>query len=399
MTGLAWSDWINVREIYNESRIESKKRRKAEKKVAELARELHILENEKQPLVSERIVQLQSELQRIQHEREEVNRENVSLKNKLDEATSKLLAEQEFLSNQLDPLWESKPEELLKVFQQLTADLIEIVSNTELNVDVLIKVMQEIVKVLGRAPWHRLGGSTKISSMVTMMTLVTERAVNHPDLRGAEMIQVVMQEISKTFLELPRQWRLHGIEMQQISFVEKMMALVADRVIKLPVPMNTDVLIQVMQENTKVLEAIPWENINDGSVIKLIPRIETIMTSVANRLAKHPDLNTDKLIQVMQENIRVLLTLPSNELDDGNKMKLSSGMETMMTSVSQRLVNNPNLSTDALIRVMQENIRVLLTLPWNELDDGSKMKLSSGIETMMTLVAERIVKHPDLSTD
>ncbi|XP_028516268.1 uncharacterized protein LOC110243866, partial [Exaiptasia diaphana] len=371
MTELAWSDWINVKEIYNKSSTESSKRRKAEKKVAELARELHILENEKQPLVSERIVQLQSELQRIQHEREEVNRENVSLKNKLDEVASEPLAEQELLSNQLDPLWENKPEELLEVFQHLK-----------------------------KLPWHKLDNASKMnltSCIETMMSLVSERLVNHPDLNTDVLIQV-MQENSKVLQELPWYNLDNASKMNLTSCIITIMTWIAEQLANHP-DLSTDVLIQVMQENTKVLEKLRWHQLDDGSKMELISNIETMTTWVAEQLVNHTDLSTDALIQVMQENTKVLEKLPWGYLNGDSRMKLISLIETMTTWVAEQLVKHPDLSTDALIQVMQENTKVLEKLPWGYLNGDSRMKLISLIETMTTWVAEQLVKHPDLSTD
>ncbi|KXJ07999.1 hypothetical protein AC249_AIPGENE7956 [Exaiptasia diaphana] len=423
MTGLAWNDWVKVREIYIESSTESSKRRKAEKKVAELAHELHILENERQPLVSERIVQLQSELQRIQHEREEVNRENVSLKNKLDEVTSKLLAEQELLSNQLDPLLKSKPKQLLKVFQQLTSDLIseapetldmverlmselsmKIVSNTKLKADVLIQIMQGNAEVLQEVEWCDLddGSKTKlILDTEIMMNLVTEELCNLPNLSTDESIRMI--RVLKT---LP--WELFNddIKAKLISGIEAIMSLVHERLGSYP-NQSIDELIQMMQANAKVLQQLPWNDLDDGSKMKLTSGIETIMTSVIQRFDKHPDLSIDELIQVMQENTKVLEKLPWENIDEGSKMKLTSyiaetmmtSIEAMMTSVADRLVKHPNLTTDVLIQVMQENAKVLKKQTRENIDDDSEMKVTSGIEDMMTSIADRLVKHPDLSTD
>ncbi|XP_020895892.1 uncharacterized protein LOC110234834, partial [Exaiptasia diaphana] len=410
MTELAWSDWINVREIYNESRIESNKRRKAENKVAELARELHILENERQPLVSERILQLQSELQRIQHEQGEMNRENLRLKNKLNE----------ILSIQLDTLWESEPEDLLNV-QHLTADLIKkapdtlelaerlmsdlskkIVSHPELHILVLMQMMQLTAKVLKSQPWYQLddGSKMKLTSgfetmMTIVMTSVADRIVKHPDLSTDVLIQV-MQENTKALQQLPWYHLDDGSKMKLTSGIEIMMTQVAEQLVNHS-DLSTDVLIQVMQENTKTLQQlIPWYHIDEGSKMKLTSGIETMVTWVAEQLVNHSDLSTDVLIQVMQENTKTLQQLiPWYHIDEGSKMKLTSGIETMVTWVAEQLVNHSDLSTDVLIQVMQENTKALQQLPWQKLDDGSKMKLTSGIEIMMTSVADRLVNHSD----
>ncbi|XP_020895883.1 uncharacterized protein LOC110234827 [Exaiptasia diaphana] len=234
------------------------------------------------------------------------------------------------------------------------------------------------------------------SGIEIMMTSVAEQLVNHSDLSTDVLIQV-MQENTKALQQLPWYHLDDGSKMKLTSGIEIMMTSVAEQLVNHS-DLSTDVLIQVMQENTKALQQLPWYHLDDGSKMKLTSGIEIMMTSVADRLVNHSDLTTDVLIQVMQENTKALQKLPWDELDDGSKIKLISRIETMTTRVGDRL-NNTDLTSDVLIQVMQENTKVLEKLPWHNIDDGIKNKLKSDLERMIKRVIQHLSKHPEISND
>jgi len=250
-TQLVWQDWIKLKETYNELTMESSKRRKAEKKVAELTHEieLHTIQEERRKVLEEQ-------------QRSENADKNANLQNNIDELKSQLQVNKDLVNNLVHPLSSCKPEEMVKMLEQL---IIGLIAKLPESAPLLERLLQECTEALTKADCGSLDNESKINLALGIMALVNQQLREHPD-RGFDVLLKMMRENTNLLEKLNCFYLDKDSRMKLASGIESMMASVNQRLGEYP-DLSFDVLLQVMQENTMVLNKLKWFSLDDGSRI------------------------------------------------------------------------------------------------------------------------------------
>jgi hypothetical protein len=84
-------------------------------------------------------------------------------------------------------------------------------------------------------------------------------------------------------------------------------------------------------------------------------------------------------------------------LDDDSRKKLISSIDSTMTLCAKRLAEHPDLSIHVLLSLMRDNIDLFSKISWSYFDDDSRKKLISSIDSTMTIVNQQLLKYTDNS--
>ena len=185
------------------------------------------------------------------------------------------------------------------------------------------------------------------------------------------------------------------------GLVEKVLIGISKQVVENP-DLTSDVLLDMMRSNTDMLSKLNWSHLDDDSKKNLSSGIASMMTSLSQQLLERSDLTSDVLLAMMRSHTDMLSKVNWNYIDGDSKKKLSSGTATMMTSLTQRLLERSDLTSDVMLDMMRSHTDMLSKINWRYIDSDSKTslkKLSSGTATMMTSLTQRLLERSDLTSD